>query len=487
MTHGLKAQTSGVPCVVSFQRNPQEGNHCEAIRTLRELSAADLRQTTEAALLLADAYEARKQQLPAQEGLGMRKVEITGPKLGFRPLKWDREHVFGQPWVCQRDFGPQSSHCGFPVDSLEGMWKGDVQDPLVWGSRDTPKTAARPPVPRRSPGPIETGSQEIFQETQRALAFASPEAKKKKVKGSVGGSTFNPEKSEELSVLSSKQVLAQCSIATRQLRSELLRLTKSQSSKEWLQDMQMAFDRHLHIGQELLAASFHRRHVAECLEFLELMCPLLECREMDLTRDPQNSAASYEKLEEYVTRSVAAISAVRSSCDALLSSLPVEGVEQEAALPAEILVARLEVWEARILALRRGFAANAKNHRRLQRQRMKFMQDPRNPPLFAVGRNEGGKFGGLLTTHGSHSARATSSIVDDQDRVERWLKLVDEQITEEEKMSNYARDMSEVEDSLAKAGHCILRPRLCPAFCQVSNAVSLLELADTASALRVLW
>ena len=45
----------------------EEGNHSEAVRTLRTLTAADLQQCTEAAVLLADAYEARKQAFPAQE------------------------------------------------------------------------------------------------------------------------------------------------------------------------------------------------------------------------------------------------------------------------------------------------------------------------------------------------------------------------------------------------------------------------------------
>ena len=45
----------------------EEGNHSEAVRILRELTAADLGQCSEAAVLLANAYEARKQPFPAQE------------------------------------------------------------------------------------------------------------------------------------------------------------------------------------------------------------------------------------------------------------------------------------------------------------------------------------------------------------------------------------------------------------------------------------
>lgn len=47
------------------------------------------------------------------------------------------------------------------------------------------------------------------------------------------------------------------------------------------------------------------------------------------------------------------------------------------------------------------------------------------------------------------------------------VRLVEEQISEEEKMTNFARDMAEVEDSVAKAGEYLqplLEATLCPVF-----------------------
>lgn len=80
--------------------------------------------------------------------------------------------------------------------------------------------------------------------------------------------------------------------------------------------------------------------------------------------------------------------------------------------------------------------------------------DPKNAPLFAVCSNEGGVFGRSLD-------QDSASFGADDDKVQKWLQLVEEQISEEEKMTKFARAMAEVEDSVAK----------------VSNAVSVLELA----------
>eukprot|EP00434_Breviolum_minutum_P017929 symbB.v1.2.015813.t1/scaffold1192.1/size132829/4 len=187
------------------------------------------------------------------------------------------------------------------------------------------------------------------------------------------------------------------------------------------------------------------------------MCKLLEVREVDLNRDPQNAAAlTYAGLEEFATRMELSIKATQVSRDAVLSmTLPVEGIEQDAALPTEILVVRLDIWEARVLSFRRCIQANGKWHRKLQKERMKqTAKDPKNAPLFAVCSNEGGVFGRSLD-------QDSASFGMDEDRVQKWLQLVEEQISEEEKMTNFARDMAEVEDSVAK----------------VSNAVSVLELA----------
>lgn len=208
-----------------------------------------------------------------------------------------------------------------------------------------------------------------------------------------------------------------------------------------------------------MAAGFYRRQVSECLDFLELMFPLVEGKELDFIREPQSSKElSYGALEEYAGRMAQAVLAVRTSRDALLTlTLPVEGIEQCVSLPSEVLIAQLDVWEARILALRRSFSGNARLHRRLRNLR-KFI-DPKTADIFVASKNTGGFFGGSIADRisGSHN----SSSMDDQSVVERWLKLAGEQIDEEDKISHQARDMTEVEDSLAK----------------VSNALSVLEAA----------
>ncbi len=66
----------------------EEGNHSEAVRTLRgSLTAADLQQCTEAAVLLADAYEARKQAFPAQEIFNetLAAIKMSGSKAQKKP------------------------------------------------------------------------------------------------------------------------------------------------------------------------------------------------------------------------------------------------------------------------------------------------------------------------------------------------------------------------------------------------------------------
>lgn len=132
--------------------------------------------------------------------------------------------------------------------------------------------------------------------------------------------------------------------------------------------MHLAFDKHLQIGQQLLAASYFRRHISDTMDFLEIMCKLLESREVESNRDPQGAAAlSYAGLEEFASRMELVISATQASRDAVLSlGIPVEGLEQDVALPVEVLVARLDLWEARVLALRRCIQANGKWHRNLE-------------------------------------------------------------------------------------------------------------------------
>ena len=304
---------------------------------------------------------------------------------------------------------------------------------------------------RKEPLPAITALQEAAVAIQ-ALPGSTPPDKPKPAVGSIGGSTFKPGGGSDSGQFqpSAKQVLAQCSVSVRQLHAEVRKLRVSQiTSKEWVKDLQLAFDQHLHIGQQLLAAGFYRRQVSECLDFLELMFPLVEGKELDFIREPQSSKElSYGALEEYAGRMAQAVLAVRTSRDALLTlTLPVEGIEQCVSLPSEVLIAQLDVWEARILALRRSFSGNARLHRRLRNLR-KFI-DPKTADIFVASKNTGGFFGGSIADRisGSHN----SSSMDDQSVVERWLKLAGEQIDEEDKISHQARDMTEVEDSLAKA------------------------------------
>ena len=192
------------------------------------------------------------------------------------------------------------------------------------------------------------------------------------------------------------------------------------TSKEWVNDMHLVFDKHLQLGQELVSAGFYRRHISDCMDLLEVMCKLLEVREVDLNRDPQNAAAlTYGGLEEFATRMELSIKATQVSRDAVLSmTLPVEGIEQDAALPSEILVVRLDIWEARVLSFRRCIQANGKWHRKLQKERMKKTgKDPKNAPLFAVCSNEGGVFGRSLD-------QDSASFGMDDDKVQKWLQLL---------------------------------------------------------------
>lgn len=182
--------------------------------------------------------------------------------------------------------------------------------------------------------------------------------------------------------------------------------------------MNLAIEKHFQLGEELVGAGFYSRQIADCMNFLEVMCKMLEVREMDLNRDPQNAAAlTYAGLEEFACRMEQAIAATQPSTDALLTmTLPVEGIEQDVALPSEILVVRLEIWHARVLALRRCIQANGKLHRRLQKERMKRVaSDPKNAPLFAVCSNEGGVFGRSLD-------QDSASFGADDDKVQKWLQ-----------------------------------------------------------------
>ncbi|CAE7601781.1 unnamed protein product, partial [Symbiodinium pilosum] len=113
----------------------------------------------------------------------------------------------------------------------------------------------------------------------QSLPGSTPPEKTKQAMGSIGGSTFKPGGGSDTTSFqpSAKQVLAQCSISVRQLHAEVRKLRATQiATKEWVKDLHDAFDQHLHIGQQLLAAGFYRRQVAECLDFLELMFPLVE-------------------------------------------------------------------------------------------------------------------------------------------------------------------------------------------------------------------
>ena len=304
---------------------------------------------------------------------------------------------------------------------------------------------------RKETLPAITALQEAVVAIQASPGSTPPE-KAKQAMGSIGGSTFKPGGSDTGGFQpSSKQVLAHCSVSVRQLHAEVSKLRATQvTTKEWVKDLQAAFDQHLHIGQQLLAAGFYRRHVMECLSFLELMFPLVEAKEADFTRDPQNCRElSYSALEEYAGRMEQAVLAVRTSRDALLTlTLPVEGMEQNLSLPSETLLARLDIWEARVLALRRSFSGNARLHRRLLHLRKVI--DPKTTDIFIASKNSGGFFGSSIADR--ISGGRESSSMDDQSVVERWLKLMNEQIDEEDKMSNQARDMTEVEDSLAKVG-----------------------------------
>ena len=53
------------------------------LRTMKDLAAADLAQCTEAALLLADAYEAQKQRLEGNEMTFKRAKHFNGVVLNM--------------------------------------------------------------------------------------------------------------------------------------------------------------------------------------------------------------------------------------------------------------------------------------------------------------------------------------------------------------------------------------------------------------------
>jgi len=352
----------------------EEGQHLEALRCLKNLGAADLEQTAEAALLLAEAYRARQQPVNAEEVLG---------------------------------------------EALQAL-------------RNATGGAAKP-----------TGAKRGSDQSRPA--------------GSAAGDGAS-------SLSSAKHVLAECMLSTAQLHSEMSRLDAALvASKEWMQSLNAAFDRHLTIGQKLKVAGFHRRQVSDCLEFLVVAAPLLEAKELDLLRDPKNSGdLTFALLQAYADRLVDAINECRHSREALLTmAVPVEGSSLETVLPAEALAVRFDVWEARMLALRRTYRACAKFDGKMQLQRAKMQQKTSTEALLRHN-GGGGFFGGGVAgaTRTDGVVSTATSVYDDDDEVERWIKQVDEQITEDEKINNVAREMSEVEDSVAK----------------VSNAASVLQL-----------
>ena len=102
---------------------------------------------------------------------------------------------------------------------------------------------------------------------------------------------------------------------------------------------------------------------------MSFLLSVLELREVEVSRE----TSGYDLLEDFAGRLEQCISATSSSRDALLAAIPVEGFEQDVALPTEILVAKLDVAEARLLALRRSMASNAKWHRRVQRERNRLV------------------------------------------------------------------------------------------------------------------
>ena len=154
----------------------EEGNHSEAVRILRELSAADLGQCSEAAVLLANAYEARKQPFPAQEIFKEALAAINqspGTKAAVKKPKAHRDLGWDHFWCSSR----------FPM--MHDRYDGHHHTTATYGHLQ--------------------------------------------VLGSIGGSTFKGGSEINMPSFSSKHVLAQCCISTRQLHSELERLRKSQA------------------------------------------------------------------------------------------------------------------------------------------------------------------------------------------------------------------------------------------------------------------
>lgn len=184
----------------------------------------------------------------------------------------------------------------------------------------------------------------------------------------------------------------------------------------------MAIDKHLQLGQELAAAGFYRRQISDCaldrlaktsfkssisvflilfdsicvyfslflpisvdffnihrgVDFVRFLLCVLELREVEVSRE----SSGYELLTDFAGRLEQCIASTAGSRDALLAAIPVEGFEQDVALPTEVLLAKLDVAEARLLALRRSMASNAKWHRRVQRERNRLVPTTKHFEMF---------------------------------------------------------------------------------------------------------
>jgi len=261
---------------------------------------------------------------------------------------------------------------------------------------------------------------------------------------------------------SAREIQAECALRAEKVRVELNRLRLALvATQDWLSDLHSTFVTHSEIGQELHGAALYRCRVTSCIHFVKDVVGLLEAKRTDLIRDPANSGAlTFDQFVRFAGNLVETIFECRSSRDALLAhTVPNEGVASGVVLPVEVLAAHLDVWEARCMAMRRELRVAAKEDRKLAAVRERCRTEhPQQGPFTSEKTIGGSRSIGPVKQLDEATALAQN--------VEVWLRDSDDKINETEQQKTVAREMSEVEASVAL----------------VSNAATVLQSGDFGAA-----
>eukprot|EP00929_Paragymnodinium_shiwhaense_P112627 TRINITY_DN80895_c0_g1_i1.p1 TRINITY_DN80895_c0_g1~~TRINITY_DN80895_c0_g1_i1.p1 ORF type:complete len:2851 (+),score=920.78 TRINITY_DN80895_c0_g1_i1:84-8555(+) len=255
---------------------------------------------------------------------------------------------------------------------------------------------------------------------------------------------------QQASERSSTYVLATSLVRNAQALAELDRLAPvTNPTDDWLQQLNSVFDSVQETCSLLVETGLYRRCLVQCVDFMVAVEKVIEAKRDDLRKEPNlhtshGGVLSYEILGGYTDRLVSIGLVAQGARDALMMlAMPSEGLDADFVCPAHVCCARLDVWQARMLALRRSISSSQEADRRRLKAGRGNKTVLASARKFFSPQEEGDRFG------------FAEKVVDPAECLETWKKEVDEQLDQGEKRRQAARVLSEIESSIALVSNAV--------------------------------